>query len=752
MDGGAGFDGDTPITYQGDLAKLPAALAPLLARPQWCVWKWSRTANGTWQKPPYMSADPSRHASTADPSTWCSYADALAVVQASLANGLTYVLTPQDPFGAADLDHCRDPQTSGIAIWAQQLLDQADAIPAYYEISPSGAGMRIWGAVTSTGKLHTNRRLEAGGGLELFRATSKALTVTGLQQGSCRALGNIDALLDRAAAWVERRKDSGSSPPSSDSGSTLARYGIEDIERAVREGAPESVNRSDLFHAIVGHYWAVGWNSDQIAKHFEKYPDGLADKFIFQGRLLTEIGRCLDKWQAHRRAQELETSSWTSGGWQSPEPPQVPAEPEESALAAEPEPAELDPDETKELGSGEPQLPPMYCHGDPDPRPLTAWLIKDLLASVSYGVLAGQWGSGKTFVVLDLAACLMTGRPFVGHRIKRQCGVLFIAAEGVNELRRRLTALVREKCGGMRRAPFRWYEAAPTLLKPDAAPTLIAMARQAEASLQAEFGLPLGLIVIDTVAASAGYAQQGAESDAAVAGHILRVFAQVAEACCCVVLGVDHFGKNPEGGTRGSSAKESNAELVLACLGERELSGQVRNTRLAVRKNKGGPQGQEYPFALRVVELGLDEDGDPITTMVVDWQTGAAAGSSRTEPRAGPAGRSPTDVWEQERKATSRQALVLLKRVLMSVLAKEGTDLPSAPDGPAVRMVDREIVREEFYARTAADGTPEQKREFRRQRFYRAVSRAEEKQLIGIREIGDTTYFWLASAQPDEEF
>src|SRR4029077_16759372 len=103
--------------------------------------------------------------------------------------------------------------------------------------------------------------------------------------------------------------------------------------------------------------------------------------------------------------------------------------------------------------------------------------------------------------------------------------------------------------------PFRWYETAPTLLGPNAAETLIAMARQAEASLQQEFGLSLGLIVIDTVAASAGYAQQGAESDAAVAGHIMRVLAQVATTCSCVVLGVDHFGKNIETGTRGSSAK-----------------------------------------------------------------------------------------------------------------------------------------------------------------------------------------------------
>jgi hypothetical protein len=223
----------------------------------------------------------------------------------------------------------------------------------------------------------------------------------------------------------------------------------------------------------------------------------------------------------------------------------------------------------------------------------------------------------------------------------------------------------------------------------------------------------------------------------------MQVLQQVAQACSCVVLGVDHFGKNIETGTRGSSAKEANAELVLACLGERELSGRVVNTRLAIRKNRAGPQGQEYPFTLRKVQLGVDEDGDPITTMVVDWQVGPAP---RTTPKP------PTDRWEESRRGDTRQAMLLLKRVLMAKLAKEGVELPAEPDGPMVRMIDQEIVRREYYARTAADGTEDEKGKIRSQRFRRAVSRAEEKQLIGLREINGITYLWLLPNQPDEEF
>ena len=73
---------DTPITYQGDLAKLPKALALLIARKQWCVWRWTQKPDGSWQKPPFMSLQPERHANTNDPATWTDYATALATVQA----------------------------------------------------------------------------------------------------------------------------------------------------------------------------------------------------------------------------------------------------------------------------------------------------------------------------------------------------------------------------------------------------------------------------------------------------------------------------------------------------------------------------------------------------------------------------------------------------------------------------------------------------------------------------------------------
>ena len=132
-----------PITHQADLAKLPRALAPLLARSQWAIWRWTPTPGGGFQKPPFVATDPERHVSVTDPSTWSNYGTALAAVQAGHGDGVTYVLTKQDEFAAIDLDHCRDAVTGSVDCWAQLMLEQA--LNTYCEITPSGNGLRIWG-------------------------------------------------------------------------------------------------------------------------------------------------------------------------------------------------------------------------------------------------------------------------------------------------------------------------------------------------------------------------------------------------------------------------------------------------------------------------------------------------------------------------------------------------------------------------------------------------------------------------------
>jgi hypothetical protein len=84
----------------------------------------------------------------------------------------------------------------------------------------------------------------------------------------------------------------------------------------------------------------------------------------------------------------------------------------------------------------------------------------------------------------------------------------------------------------------------------------------------------------------------------------------------------------------------------------------------------------------------------------------------------------------------------------MDALADQGVELP-IPHGPPVRMIDQSIVRERFYFCTPADGTPEQKANFRRQKFLRALDWAEQSRLIAAEEIDKVAYLRLTDGGQD---
>ena len=110
-----------------------------------------------------------------------------------------------------------------------------------------------------------------------------------------------------------------------------------------------------------------------------------------------------------------------------------------------------------------------------------------------------------------------------------------------------------------------------------------------------------------------------ASNDAAAAQRVLTALRVASLRTGALVIGIDHFGKVVETGTRGSSAKEGAADTVIAMLADRQLGGGVRNTRLAVRKQRDGLCGFEIPFTVSMMEVGTDDDDDPVTAPIIDW-------------------------------------------------------------------------------------------------------------------------------------
>ena len=156
----------------------------------------------------------------------------------------------------------------------------------YLEVTPSGAGCRIWGLTAdNTDPVHRKFSLEIDGkqvAAELFRRTSKALTVTGLQLGSVKVLVNVDRGFNWGIVWGERRKaaEAETAAKSQFNGHSFngGGHNVEHIDQIVREGAPVGANRSDTFHMVVGHFVGCGWTVEQINEHLQQFTDGIGGR------------------------------------------------------------------------------------------------------------------------------------------------------------------------------------------------------------------------------------------------------------------------------------------------------------------------------------------------------------------------------------------------------------------------------------------------------------------------------------------
>jgi hypothetical protein len=300
-----------PRTFNGDFADPPPALAPLCLKKHWVVWKWCRNGKNKWTKPPLYAPEPVHRAANNRPDTWSAHRAAVKAVLGGRANGIGFVLTDTD-VAAVDIDKCRDPETGAIDSWAQQILDAAPN--TYREITVSGTGLRIIGTAKGT---ETHRRFSVSGregaGIEVYRKATRYITVSGLEQGRCAKLVNIDALIDKIVAEHDIADNTEKTKTTDDGGN-----GLDDIDNLIRNGAPET-QRSEAFSRCVWSLAGQGLNADEIEEELRKYPNGIALKYI--NRLRREIDRCYGKWQKQNQASgtSAAASPTSSHSWDDPD-------------------------------------------------------------------------------------------------------------------------------------------------------------------------------------------------------------------------------------------------------------------------------------------------------------------------------------------------------------------------------------------------------------------------------------------------
>lgn len=228
--------------------------------------------------------------------------------------------------------------------------------------------------------------------------------------------------------------------------------------------------------------------------------------------------------------------------------------------------------------------------------PPIQWRIKNVLPEQGIAVAYGPSGSGKSFLVLDMLQRLASGREWFGHKVN-QCAVTYLALEGEAGLAGRIDAYrIRH---GATSSNIRYIVQPFRLLNADDINELV------EAIQAAGTG---AVVVLDTLSRATPGSD---ENDSKSMGLMIACAKLLQGQIGGLILLIHHTGKDASKGMRG----HSSLHAALDCAIEVRRHGDQREWLIA--KSKDGEDGASHPFKLDVVSLGLDNDGEEITSCVV---------------------------------------------------------------------------------------------------------------------------------------
>jgi hypothetical protein len=226
--------------------------------------------------------------------------------------------------------------------------------------------------------------------------------------------------------------------------------------------------------------------------------------------------------------------------------------------------------------------------------------IKGVLPQIGIGAIYGPSGSGKSFLEVDMAAAVAAGHPWFGLRTTA-CPVTICALEAPAGLPARISAY-RIRHGEISNDVSFLTQPFNLLDKQDVADLVTAVRRN---------GAKNGIIIIDTLNRATPGIDENSSSDM---GNVIAAMSELQGQVGGLVLLVHHSGKDAAKGMRG----HSSLFAALDCAIEVTRSGDRRAWK--VDKAKDSEDGRTYPFRLEVVEVGINEDLDLITSCVVQQE------------------------------------------------------------------------------------------------------------------------------------
>ncbi len=229
-------------------------------------------------------------------------------------------------------------------------------------------------------------------------------------------------------------------------------------------------------------------------------------------------------------------------------------------------------------------------------RQAPAALINGVIFENTLAEIAGGHASFKSFVALDMAACVASGVQWQGKQTRR-AKVLYIAAEGAAGLKQRVAAWELRHGQEME---VLFLPESVQMHRPEHIEALVWELEQMEEKP--------GLIVADTLARCF---VGGDENSARDAGTFIDGLDALRKATGATILTLHHVGKN--GDTRGSTAFSGAFDTIIEAKRE--------NTTVTLRclKQKDAAEFEPLSLVRRVQELEeTDEHDRPLTSLIFE--------------------------------------------------------------------------------------------------------------------------------------
>lgn len=283
------------------------------------------------------------------------------------------------------------------------------------------------------------------------------------------------------------------------------------------------------------------------------------------------------------------------------------------------------------------------------------WRIKRVMPRSGIGSIYGASTAGKSFVAIDVGGACTRGADWHGYKT-HACPVTYIAAEGEAGVAQRVKAY--ELHHGSLPDTFRAITTALDILNPSDRQALVEAIRAAG---QAE-----GIVIFDTLNRAAPGID---ENDSADMGDVVTALKWLQSKLGGLVLVIHHTGKDASRGPRGHSSLFAALDFGL------EVSRDGDRRTWINRKTRDGEDGEEHPFRLKVVDVGIDEDGDPLTSCVIEQEEDPTKALRAIKL---PSGGNQRIVWDALGE--------LLRQPAALVAAGAPADLPAGR--PALRLED----------------------------------------------------------------